>query len=269
MFFWFGFLTILASILYFSFYPRNDPLQVIDKPIADSLTAPLIAQHMAALKDASIIVYGEISDVNNSHTINQKYILETKEVLNQDQSSLRYCGGSYPCFQVTEDAVNYYLPKGIKQNTDFKSYITCFSNDSGQPTDKCGCTNEGIEGEEKCTTDFLITIGEIPDEWDYYGKLAPRALAERLFLTKYTKDTNLPVTCGILDCSGNSSSEKEDFFPNGPCFIYTTRYQDVRVPNLRELLNLDINSSLGIMVCISRLSVTYKLKENPAEIIYP
>ena len=269
MFFWFGFLTILASILYFSFYPRNDPLQVIDKPIADSLTAPLIAQHMAALKDASIIVYREKNQVNNSHAITQKYILEAENTLNPSSSLNSFNSlenaGSY--FKVTDKAIKYYLPKGIERNTAFYSYITCFSN--GQLTNKCGCTNEN--GEEKCTTDFLITIGKIPSEWGYYGKLAPRALAERLFLTKYTEDTNLPVTCGILDCSGKSPSG-EDFFPNSSCSIYTTRYQDVRVPDLQQFLQQEhsnINSSSSTMVCISRLSVTYKLKENPAEIIYP
>ena len=259
MFFWLGLLTFVASLLYFSFFPRNDGLRLIDKPQADALVAPFVAQHMAALRAAK----------HKNETDTPDYITEmlnsSINLFNQKNANIGV---------ISKSAIRSYLPQGTSLNdfTDtlssegFKSIIICINNTTGQLSASCGLTDENAA---YTTSDFLITYGAIPSYWgDYYTALSPRALGERLFLTDYTQQYHLPATCGVLSCTAPEAPAGTDYQPGSTCVVDTTRYRVVYLP--KAFINsAPIAGDADTLVCISRLSAAYTFKTNPPQLIYP
>ncbi len=259
MFFWLGLLTFIASILFFSFFPRNDGLRLSDKPQADSLVAPFVAQHMAALK---VIKHKNENNIPN-------YISEmSNSTINLFKQKTDNIG------VVAQPLIRSYLPQGTVLNdfTDtlngsgFASIVLCINNETGDLSTLCGKTDENAGS---TTSDFLITYGPIPESWgDYYTALSPRALGERLFLADYTQQYHLPATCGVLSCTAPEAPAGTDFQPGSKCVVDTTRHRVVYMPQA-FMNNVPLDEERDILVCISRLSAAYSFKTNPPQIIYP
>ena len=259
MFFWLGLLTFVASLLYFSFFPRNDGLRLIDKPQADALVAPFVAQHMAALKAVKHKNENDVPDYISE-------MLNTSiNLFNQKSANIGV---------VSSPAIRSYLPQGTVLNdfsdtlsgSGFASIVLCINNTSGELSASCGLTDENAA---YTTSDFLITYGAIPSYWgDYFTALSPRALGERLFLTDYTQQYHLPATCGVLSCTAPTAPAGTDYQPGSNCVVDTTRHRVVYLPNA-FMDKVPIPANRDVLVCISRLSAAYSFKTNPPQIIYP
>ena len=64
MFYSLTILTLLASILFYSFYPRNDGIKNVDMPAAKAYVTEFVAHHMAAVEAARAISYDSTAGKN-------------------------------------------------------------------------------------------------------------------------------------------------------------------------------------------------------------
>lgn len=268
MFFWLTVLTFLAGLLMYSLHPRSDRMETLDKPRADALVVPFIAQHVAALQavsqpheDVSEPLYASqmaLTQTESGELSLFEKIPETEEekigILKRD--ALLNFGVPGMSFQ---DMTTGLTGDG------FRSAVFCVNNaDSSLVTT---CRNKNKDTTDGTTTDFLITWANLDDMgWGTYFKgLAPRAIGERLFLTRYTPEAHLQMSCGFLLNTSTAGAGK-DFQPSSTCAIDTTRYQDVYVPTAFTALT---GCNENIIICISRLFATYDTSTSPATIIRP
>ena len=232
-------LTFTALILFYSFYPRTDTVELLDKPMAKTAVAELIAQHSAALQAATVL--HKQADGTN------KMAYEVWNLTNNVITSTEY--------------QSFMTPGLVPSAEKPVSVRICVNNATGEISNTCGVrtTNTNVSF-PKGTTDFIITYlpkKNIDDEYGkYLGGLAVRALGENVYLTNYTEKQHLTTNCGIME---EGTANEFDEYPE--YVLSNTRYQTVSVPGAftRMLGNL---GDASYLMCITRVSVAY---ENDAE----
>ncbi len=248
MFYSLAILTLLASILFYSFYPRNDGIKVQDMPRAKSLVTDMLAHHMAAVEAARVLSYDETTQRNKMAYEN-------------------WASGGFTA--INKNFYASYLPPNFASTT-FNSdptspdpngvpYLYCFNNSDGTSLIPCAQRKADIDSSNFGTSDYIITFMETDA-----GTLEARALGEKMHLTSYASNEHLKTICGIVDrlnssdigCNGVGCGDYEDYDYQGLCMVNNTRYQTVRLP--RFFNDRDVcNGNNYYLVCITQLSAAY------------
>ena len=214
-------LTFLASIMFYSFYPRSDAIELIDKPSANNAVFELVAQHSAVVQAATVVVKPSADDSKQEKYMNYeiffdqaKYELDKGDITKQEygtgagrfQTWPRFLGAKPSAALCTTQGIaapvvpydfyEEYLPVGFRNyEPSPQSFLLCVNNDDAKPTTCCGKT--GLSGNSygihSGTSDFIITITPIVSISASFGipeqeRLLARALGENAFLTKYDHD---------------------------------------------------------------------------------
>ena len=192
-------LTFLASIMFYSFYPRSDAIELIDKPSAKNAVFELVAQHSAVVQAATVVMKPQAEQTPQANYL--RY-----EAYDNDrfQTWPRFLGAKpsanlCPAQEIASPVVPYdfyeeYLPVGFRDYAPSpESFLLCVNNDDAKPTTCCG--NDGVYKSflHSGTSDFIITITPIVSISASFGipeqeRLLARALGENAFLTKYDHD---------------------------------------------------------------------------------
>ena len=239
MFYLLGTLTFLATLLFYSLYPRADGVSQIDIPHAKIAVQELISQHSAALQAGSLVV--EASDGSRK----MKY----EDWIASGQM----------------DFSDFLPPNMVQTNNPPISTIICVDNKTASLTNNCARSQFNEENEDYGTTDFLVTYTTFSDLDPMYGtyltSLTPRALGKKMRFIEYRDDSTdgdgvqLSTYCGIL--AERSQKDGRDFDPNNADFsLSNTRTKTVNLP---KALTDDILNEMNeeYLICISRLSVAY------------
>ena len=231
-------LTFIATIMFYSFYPRSDGFEKIDKPGAKIAVTELIAQHSAALHAASMIT-------TNSADSTKKMAYE-----------------SWGTNIIPRSKFTTYLPAGFNASEHGlrpESYILCQSNTDGTLTTTCASHN--ATASNKGSSDYLITfisLNALKAQYgDYIALLAPRALGEKTYLLDYKTNAHLSTNCGIIEERSDDMSVGGDFDPGSNYVLSNTRYTTVSIP--RPFVN-QLQSGYSYLACITRLSAAYNVQ---------
>ena len=244
MFYSLAILTLLASILFYSFYPRNDGVKVQDMPRAKSQVTDMLAHHMAAVEAARVLSYDATTGRNKMAYENWGSIYIPKS---------RYEQYLPPNF--TSTAFN-----NSDSDRNGTPAIYCIDNQSHGQAASCGLRNADIANGVYGSSDYVITFMETDA-----GTLEARALGEKMHLTSYASNEHLKTICGIVDpldndeigCDGNNGcGDYEDYDYQGLCMVNNTRYQTVRLPRYFNNKS-ECNGNNYYLVCITQLSAAY------------
>lgn len=234
MFYALAIVTFLATILFYSLYPRNDGIKTIDMPSIKAEMAEMLAVHNAAVDAAKIVSYNDEKKRN-------QMAYETWSV---DAD-----------FNISFADYRSFLPTGFTNEQNFTPKLLCIDNKNSSGTPIHGCNHiiaDSADPNYGTTTDYIVTLAENDNH------LVARALGELTFFQNYsgkTNDPHLRTYCGYVDCSGGHASS-EEFDSEGGCVLNNTRYRPIRLPR-----NITGNND-GNLICITRLSVTYDYKTN-------
>ncbi|MGN1091509.1 MAG: hypothetical protein ACI4RJ_03365 [Alphaproteobacteria bacterium] len=224
MFYSLTILTLLASILFYSFYPRNDGIKNVDMPAAKAYVTEFVAHHMAAVEAARAISYD--SEAGKNKMAYESWI---------------------PNSQI--DIANYvnYMPPNTPENVlndrIANPTLYCFDNANGSQSN-CAQRTANTADSNFGSSDYIITFLDAGEAID------ARALGEKMFLTSYSPDEHLKTQCGIL-----VEGSADDYDPRGTCVVDNTRYLTVSLP--REFSCSGISGLEGQLVCITQISAAY------------
>ncbi len=242
MFYLLAVVTFLATILFYSFYPRTDGIKTMDKPWARTAVSDMVVRHTSAQEAARVVSFDTTTGKNKA---------------------------AYANWTVGTLTTNFYadfLPTGFQVYTTNvpTTRLLCIDNETGAASATCGVYSANTNiAFPKGTTDFLMTYTPLENVQaqvgTYLANVAKRSLGETVFLTKYTPEEHLRVNCGVVDCSAGIATGN-DFDPAGTCMLNNTRYLTVRLP--RQITAADD----GLLMCITRLGAAYDENKN---IIYP
>ena len=242
MFYSLAILTLLASILFYSFYPRNDGVKMQDMPRAKSQVTDMLAHHMAAVEAARVLSY-------DTETGRYKMAYENWITSNS------VANGS----AISKDLYVSYLPPNFNSTTFNnganpessidKILLYCFNNKDGSRSEACAQRKVDIEHGDYGSSDYIITFMET-----YTGTLEARALGEKMHLTGYASNAHLKTICGIAEPLSDDGEPDEDYDYKGLCMVSNTRYQTVRLP---RFFNNACTGDNYYLVCITQLSAAY------------
>lgn len=252
MYYWLALFTFIASMLFYSFYPRSDAVKMVDKPKASVLVEPFIAQHLVAL-DAV-----QLKD-------NDDVMAYIPAMAGTTSGLLTVPAGGYGKIELDKDAFGHFNTTSIVFNNQFTSAVFCILNET--PSTEKLTTSCGQTAGSMATTDFLVTYGSVPESWGYYGMLAPRVLGEKAFLAPYDEKYHARTQCGVVDMGDGLvvRTPTSDFDPESGIVLNNSRYQVVTVP---RYIAAKLNLAPRDLMCITRLSAAYDFA-NPPKIIYP
>lgn len=248
MFYSLAILTLLASILFYSFYPRNDGIKVQDMPRAKSLVTDMLAHHMAAVEAARVLSYDETTQRNKMAYEN-------------------WASGGFTA--INKNFYASYLPPNFASTT-FNSdpdshnpngvpYLYCFDNSNGTLATSCAQRKADIDSNNFGTSDYIITFMGTDS-----GTLDARALGEKMHLTNYAPNEHLKTICGIAELVDSQGNADEDYDYQGRCMVSNTRHMTVRLPRYFNS-SIFCDSENYYLVCITQLSAAYdgKTKVHP------
>ncbi len=252
MFYLLASLTFIATILFYSFYPRTDTVELLDKPAAKTAVAELLAQHTAALQAATII----------KKTTEGKTTMAYEDwPSDPDYNNKQWDNG----FPIVAEKFIPFLPAGmVRSEIPPKSVVFCTDNMSGEKSDVCA--KRYVEKDENGnytsygTTDFVITYTTMEALDVLYGtyisNLTPRALGEAVYFTEYKDEVHLTTNCGVLEEITDTIPPTQDYDTNNATHILdNTRFETVSVP--KAFTDTLDNDNLTYLVCITRISVAY------------
>lgn len=222
MFYSLTILTLLASILFYSFYPRNDGIKNVDMPAAKAYVTEFVAHHMAAVEAARVISYDSAAGKNK-----MAYESWTPNEIIGIELYVNYMPPNTP-----ENVLNHRIADPT---------LYCFDNEDGSRSSNCARRTANIA--DRGSSDYIITFLDLDESID------ARALGEKMFLTSYSPDEHLKTQCGIL-----VEGMANDYDPQGTCVVDNTRYLTVSLP--REFSCPGINSPEKL-VCITQISAAY------------
>ena len=242
MFYSLAILTLLASILFYSFYPRNDGIKNVDMPNLKVDATEILAHHMAAVEAARVLFRD--SEDNNKLKMTYQTWTENRSISFDNYSS--------------------HMPAGTQASTFATPKLYCFNNSDGT-TGNCAQRTANRTNNIYGSSDYIITFGGKFDD-----TLTARALGEKVHLTSYAQNEHLKALCGILEyvepITASSESDKQvEYDYQGTCMITNTRYQSVRLPRRFVCTEEGTGSYTGHLVCITQISTAYEDKKR----IYP
>ena len=222
MFYALTIVTLLATILFYSFYPRNDGIRTVDMPTQKAIVMQLVAQHAAAVEAARIVSYDHINQRN------QMAYEQWTRPQGEEQHVMVQIGS-----QIPDSLYDQFLPPGFQRGYAFTS-LYCIDNSNGLGASECGVRKADSTRPtlQQGTTDLIVSY-MLPDD-----KLQYRALGETVYLTNYSDAEHLKINCGIATCDLDG------------CIVDNTRYQTVTLP-------ASFNGLDGMLVCVTQLSVAY------------
>ena len=213
-------LAFLGSILFYSFYPRSDAVNLIDKPEAQALILELVAQHSAAVQAATVVI--KPNQQNAGTELNKmRYEVATanfpawpkffKEPANANPEDEK--PGLLSEEQFSDRSFGLFMPDNIRQyNLRPQSLLLCVNNETAMAGKICGAkrTKDTPQG----TSDFIITIMSLNAIASEYGPrqmaFLERALGESTYLTRYDHNMSAPLchkNGQYVPCSGVETDE--------------------------------------------------------------
>ena len=168
-------LAFMASILFYSFYPRSDGIEMVDKPAAKATVFELLAQHSAAVSAATVLIVPP-KDAYSTTPIKQDYQnnWSTFNPAASNQGMLEY--GVY----------ELYIPPYTRFDEGSlrpETFLLCLDNDTGKYSSNCA-KKTGLG-----STDLLITLVSLyalsAEYGPQYTTLVERALGESTYLSNY------------------------------------------------------------------------------------
>lgn len=282
-------LTFLASILFYSFYPRSDAINLVDKPEAQSLIFELVAQHSAAVQAATTRITPIKQDAARGRN-RMRYEMANanfpawpkffKADPNADENAEK--PGLLSEAQYSDPSFGIFMPDAVRQyNLRPQSLLLCVNNQTAKASAFCGNN----------TSDFIITIMSLDAIGSEYGPrqmtMLERALGESTFLANYdhnmlttlydsteTKIRNkahLTTNCGIVASRAHYPSFTDEgdakaYDPYNAEFVLSnTRGPLVTLPrtftnNYNVVAVGDTAGKIGDrthLLCITELKLTY------------
>ena len=227
MYLWVMIATLLAAMAAYILPVRNDMQKVVDEPVAETVVAKFLAQHIAGenfMTAHSTPYVGACSTEPEGDECKQQKRDRYVDYIPTDW-------GTILDENEGEDRTTY-LPTGFLSDDSYKSRIMCFETENMGPIEEC------YDPEIKIVR-YLLTIGPIPQQWLYKvgDEWRPTSDIQEVLRKKFTKNT--PV--GILrvndnkyyihnfnDDDDNDFEIPNEFMESNPCeatccFAYLTR----------------------------------------------
>ena len=231
MFYTLAFVAFVATILIYSFYPRNDGLRTVDMPREKAIVMQMVAEHNAAVEAARVVTYDNATRQNKL---------------------------AYESWIMADDTLvptGYYsqfLPADFQRGPGINVELVCVDNATREVAlyhdpatdrlyERCGIhtadSNTIIRPDEPNgvwgTTDYLITYMEEENP------LQRRAAGELTYLAQHTDEEHLKTYCGYV-----SDADEHSF----------------GITNTRHPIRItcdDCAPPVGSVACVTRLSVAY------------
>jgi len=225
MYLWVMIATLLAAMAAYILPVRNDMQKVVDEPVAETVVAKFLAQHIA----------GE-----NFMTLHSAPYVGACQTNPDGEDCKQEKRDRYVDYRPTDWVITLdenkdrtaYLPTGFLSDDSYKSRIKCFVQENMEPIDGCYDPDRKI-------VHYLLTFGPIPQQWLYKvgDEWRPTSDIQEVLRKKFTKNTHV----GILrvdddkyyihnfnDDDDNDFEIPDGFLDSNPCeatccFAYLTR----------------------------------------------
>lgn len=287
-------LTFMASILFYSFYPRTDTLELLDMPMAESAIYDLISQHTAVVEAANVtrVQQGnsrqtyELPATNWPRFTGRKFQdgrLDPSQFVSSNY--LLYRDFVPPMYLESSEQLDVRQAEPV-------SALLCVNNFTGVASAICGAGAEMIAAVDPNmawgTSDFIITTMSLKEIQDEFGlrslRLLERALGRASFLTNYDNNMgknacvnssgnivdcsaegaqispkmHLTTNCGIIVARDNfDSANVLDYDPNNAHYaLANTKYVTVTIPDTFTSQFPGIGDRTHL-ACITSLKGTY------------
>ena len=174
-------LAFMASILFYSFYPRSDGIETIDKPAAKATVLELLAQHSAAVSAATVLVVPPESDKVSPNRQDYEVGWPRFKHNDADQGMVEY--GLYAEFMPPFHRFDeWYVGRP-------QTFLVCMDNETATYNNPTNRTSVCAKKTGMGSTDLLITIVSLKGlEAEYgpqYTTMVERALGESTYLSNY------------------------------------------------------------------------------------
>ena len=247
MFYALAIVTFIATILFYSLYPRNDGMRMVEMPQAKTELSEMIAVHNAAVDAAKVIVYDKTAHRNQMDY--ERWYAKNKLGVKGHNDGIKF------------EVYSQFLPTGFTDKQNFFPRLWCTDNSSDAGNVKYPCnhsiTNYAAPATDT-TTDYIVTLSNGPEQNPLYR----RALGELTLLHGYSNEDNVPrlsTYCGTIDCTSEGPAGMTEYDPNGRCVLTNTRDVTIRLP--RIIGSGENHDFDGYLACITRIGVTYNYRK--------
>lgn len=285
-------LTFIASILFYSFYPRTDTLELLDMPMAETAIYDLVSQHTAIVNAATVTKVQQGRTRQTYELLSGNWPRFTGRSVNGRLDAAQFVSSNDLLFR--DFVPPMYLESSEQQNMRVlmpTSALVCVNNYTSLAGEDCGASAENSVSNSNLawgTSDFIITVMSLKEIHDEFGlhslKLLERALGRVSLLTNYDNDMgkdacidssgnpvscsvagaqtspkmHLTTNCGIIvNRAGFDSINALDYDPNNANYaLANTKHVTVTIPKAFTSKYTGIGDRTHL-ACITSLKATY------------